>query len=294
LFSPRFNVVPPGINQSCYFPYSQQELRDAKNLGTSIQELLFERQDSAILGQLSDPKKRVLLAVGSISQTNNQTGLLTWFAQYPALRERCNLILLTNKIHITESSTPEEAQEIEQLHHLIAQHHLEGEVRWIGMPLQRDEMSEIYRVVADYQGILINFARFEPFGRSVLEAMRSGLPVFVTEFGGLAEMIEDGENGFYINPTDFDGTAWKILEFINQSENNPQVWQNISEQTIQRIDRLCNWQAHVKQLLLFARTYGFWDYISYSGRDALQCYLDSLFHLLYKPRAAQISSQAKY
>jgi sucrose synthase len=294
LFSPRFNVVPPGINQSCYFPYTQQELRDGQNLRAPIQELLFERQDAAILGELSDPKKRLILAVGSISQTNNQTGLLEWFAQYPALRERCNLILLTNKIHITESSTPEEAQEIEKLHHLIAQNHLEGEVRWIGMQLKRDEMSEIYRVIADHQGILINFARFEAFGRSVLEAMRSGLPVFVTEFGGLAEMIEDGENGFYINPTDFDGTAWKILEFIQQSENDPQVWLNISEQTIQRIDRLCNWQQHVKQLLLFARTYGFWDYISYSGREALQCYLDSLFHLLYKPRAAQISSQTKY
>jgi sucrose synthase len=287
LFSPRFNVVPPGINQACYFPYSQQELRDA-DLQESMQALLFDRQDANILGDLNDRKKRVILAVGSISPTNNQTGLVEWFAQYPALRERCNLILLTNKFHCAESSTPEEAQEIEKLHHLIEQHKLQGEVRWIGMQLQSREMSEIYRVVADTHGILINFARFEAFGRSVLEAMRSGLPVFATEFGGIAEMIEDGENGFYINPTDFDGAAWKILEFMDQSEINPQVWLNISEQAIQRIDRRCNWQQHVKQLLLFARTYGFWDYISYTSREALHCYLDALFHLLYKPRAAQL------
>lgn len=288
LFSTRFNVLPPGINQDYYFPYNQHELRDVNNLRESIQDLLFEREDSAIVGKLIEPKKRIILAVGSINQTNNQVGLLEWFATYPALRERCNLILLTNKIHVTEASTLEEAQEIEKMHHLIDQNALSGEVRWIGMQLKYTELSEIYRTVADYQGILVNFARFEAFGRSVLEAMRSGLPVFVTEFGGISEIIEDGKNGFCINPTDFDATALKIIDFIDQAENNPQIWLSVSEQSVQCIDRLCNWQYHVKQLLLFARTYGFWDYIFYSGREALQSYLDSLFHLLYKPRAAKV------
>ncbi len=118
--------------------------------------------------------------------------------------------------------------------------------------------------------------------------MRSGLPVFATEFGGIAEIIQNGENGFYINPTDFDGTTQKILDFLNQCNADPQVWHRISEQAIQHIERHCNWQTHVKQLLLFARVYGFWDYMSRNSREALQCYLDALFHLLYKPRAAQI------
>jgi len=283
LFSPRFNVVPPGINELRYFPYFQQELRNRQLHETSsttlreqVHELLFDRQDSAILGTLDKPEKRPILAVGSISQTNNQTGLVEWFAQSQALRERCNLILITNKLHPTEASTPEEAQEIEKLHALIHQYQLQGQIRWIGMQLKSDEISEVYRAIADNRGIFINFARFEAFGRSVLEAMRSGLPVFATEFGGIAEIIQDGENGFYINPTDFDGTAWKILEFLNQCDANPQVWHTISDKAIQRIDRHCNWQTHVKQLLLFARIYGFWDYISRSSREALQCYLDAM------------------
>ncbi|OWY64027.1 sucrose synthase [cyanobacterium TDX16] len=290
LFSPRFNVVPPGIDRWRYFPYFQPESRN-RQLYDRVRELLFDRQDSAILGTLDNPKKRPILAVGAISQSNNQTGLVEWFAQSQALRERCNLILITTKLHATEASTPEQAQEIEKLHASISLDQLQGQIRWIGMQLRSEEMSEVYRAIADRRGIFINFARFEAFGRSVLEAMRSGLPVFATEFGGIADIIQDGENGFYINPTDFERTAGKILEFLARCDADPQVWHAISERAIQHIERHCNWQSHVKQLLLFARIYGFWDYISRSSREALQCYLDALFHLLYKPRAAQILEQ---
>jgi sucrose synthase len=298
LFSPRFNVVPPGINELRYFPYSQRELRkrqfhpqNATSLCQQVHELLFERQGSTILGTLDHPEKRPILAVGAISQTNNQTELVKWFGQSQALRERCNLILITNKFCTTKASTLEEAQEIARLHELIQEHHLQGQMRWIGMQLTGDEMSEVYRAIADHQGIFINFARLESFGRSVLEAMRSGLPVFATEFGGVAEIIQDGDNGFYINPTDFGATTEKILTFLNQSDTDPQLWHRVSQRAIQRIDRLCNWETHVRQLLLFARVYGFWDYVSRNSREALHCYLDALFHLLYKPRAAKILDQ---
>lgn len=298
LFSPRFNVVPPGINESRYFPYFQQELRKHRSHPQSsmtlcewVQELLFERQDSAISGTLEYPEKRPILAVGAISQTNNQTGLVKWFAQAQALRERCNLILVTNKFHMDTASVPEEAQEIAKLHTLIQDYQLQGQIRWIGMQLTSDEMSEVYRTIADHQGLFINFARLESFGRSVLEAMRSGLPVFITEFGGTSEIIQNGSNGFYINPTDFEATTEKLLAFLNQCDADSQLWHRISEQAVQRIDHLCNWQTHVKHLLLFARVYGFWDYIFRNSREALQCYLNTLFHLLYKPRAAEILNQ---
>jgi sucrose synthase len=321
LFSPRFNVVPPGINELGYFPafepvadkqaiadrLTSQQATDEQAIGDQeaqkirpeiLQEqvhgLLFERQDSAIVGGLENLGKHPILAVGSISQTNNQVGLVEWFAQSGEIRNRCNLILITNNLHGNEASTPEEGQEIEKLHGLIHQHHLQGQVRWIGMRLKSQEMREVYRAIAQTRGIFINFARFEAFGRSVLEAMQAGLPVFATEFGGIAEIIQDGHNGFYINPTDFDGTTQKILAFLNQCDTDLQVWQTISEQAMQRIDRHCNWQTHVRQLLLFARIYGFWDYISRSSREALECYLDTLFHLLYKPRSEEILDQHRH
>lgn len=288
LSSSRFNVMPPGINDRLFFPYYQKVDR---NHNDRIQELLFSRQTTDSLGRLDHPEKLPILAVGSINLTNNQAGLVECFAQSQALRERSNLIFVTNQLHPTDAKTPEEAGEITKLHTLIDRYQLQGQIRWIGMRLPSQDLSEVYRVIADRQGIFINFARFETFGRSILEAMRSGLPTFATKFGGASEIIREGDNGFLINPTDCVQTAEKIVGFIDQCNVDPQVWQEISERAIQHVDLHYNWHTHVKQLLLFAKVYGFWNYISRSDREALQCYLDALFHLLYKPRAEQILEQ---
>ncbi|MGH2413957.1 MAG: glycosyltransferase, partial [Microcystaceae cyanobacterium] len=138
------------------------------------------------------------------------------------------------------------------------------------------------------QGIFVQFARFEAFGITILEAMISGLPTFATQFGGSLEIIQDGENGFYINPIDLAATAQKILQFIDQCEANPQYWSDISEMAIKRIQDKYNWKEHTNKLLLLAKIYSFWNYVSQENREALHRYLEALFHLIYKPRAAKI------
>lgn len=290
LFSSRFNVVPPGIDPHWFFPYYQTGDRDPQT-GDRLKHLLFDAEADNTLGRLDDPDKRPLLAVGSMNQTNNFAGLVECFGQSPQLRERCNLILVTNKFHADDSSNPEEIGEIENINTLIERHQLHSQIRWIGHRFSIIDMGEIYRIIADRQGILINFARFEAFGRSLLEAMRSGLPTFATEFGGASEIIQDGDNGFLINPTDLDRTVAKLVEFLDRCQSDPQTWSDLSDRAIQRIETYYNWQTHAKQVLVFAKIYGFWKYISRNRREALQSYLDALFHLLYKPRADRILQQ---
>jgi sucrose synthase len=165
---------------------------------------------------------------------------------------------------------------------------LQGRIRWLGMRLQNGDRGAVYRLIADQQGLFIHFAQFEAFGRTILEAMISGLPSFATQFGGGAEIIQDGENGFHINPTDFDGTAQKILTFLHDCESDPAHWQKISDRAIQHIQVQYNWPTHSQQLLLLTKIYSFWNYIDPDRRTALQRYLEALFYLLYKPRADQI------
>lgn len=50
----------------------------------------------------------------------------------------------------------------------------------------------------------------ETFGMTALEAMSAGLPVIVPTVGGIAEMVEDGINGYKIDIQEFD----KIAECI--------------------------------------------------------------------------------
>jgi sucrose synthase len=57
---------------------------------------------------------------------------------------------------------------------------------------------------------------------------------------------------------------------------------------MERVYTTYTWKIHTTRLLSLARIYGFWNYNSQDNREDLLRYLDSLFYLLYKPRAQQI------
>jgi sucrose synthase len=137
----------------------------------------------------------------------------------------------------------------------------------------------------------VHFASFEAFGRSILEAMISGLPTFATQYGGALEIIENREDGFIINPTDLEGTAQKILGFLDECAKNPQHWQEVSEWMSQRIINKYNWSSHTSQLLLLAKIFSFWNFVAPENNEARDRYMESLFHLIYKPRAEKILEQ---
>jgi sucrose synthase len=118
--------------------------------------------------------------------------------------------------------------------------------------------------------------------------MISGLPTFATRFGGPLEIIQNGANGFYINPTQLDEMAEKILAFIHHCEQEPGYWQEISERAIERVYSTYTWRIHTHRLLSLARIYGFWNYTSQENREDMLRYIESLFYLLFKPMAQRL------
>jgi sucrose synthase len=291
LFSPKFNRVPPGVDEQIFFPYNQ-----GRNFNSAaddrLQSLIFEQENEHIFGHLDQPQKCPILAVAPIDAIKNLTGLVECFGRSPALQHRCNLILLTNALEVIDAINSNEAIEITKLHNLIDHYDLHGHIRWLGVRLPAQDLGAVYRTIAERQGIFVHFALFEAFGRTILEAMVSGLPTFATQFGGALEIIQDEVNGFHINPTNLDSTAEKILNFLHQCETQPEYWQSISNRAIHHIQEQYNWSTHAQQVLLLTKVYGFWKYIDVDGREeALQRYLETLFYLLYKPRAEQILAE---
>ncbi len=284
LFSPKFNRVPPGVNEKFFFPYSQADDRYV-GLQSRIDQLLFVRQDATAIGALSDPHKRPILALAPLTALKNLTGLAESFGKSQDLQNHCNLIIVTNNLDPNQSRNSLEAEEIKNLHAILETYHLHDRVRLIGMQFTSLELGEIYRTIADRQGIYVQPAHFEAFGRTILEAMISGLPTFATQFGGALEIINDKENGFHINPTNQAEMVHEILNFVTQCETDPSVWKTISDRAIKRVQEQYSWQLHTQQLLLLAKIYGFWNFVSGDDREALLRYLDALFYLLYKPRA---------
>jgi len=294
LFSPKFNVVPPGVNENAYFPYTRYEER-VESDRLKIEEMLFTLDDSSqIFGTLDDPNKRPLFSMARLDRIKNMTGLAECFGQSKELQEHFNLILIAGKLRVEESGDNEERDEIIKLYNIIEEYNLQGKIRWLGVRLSKGQSGEVYRVIADHQGVFVQPALFEAFGLTILEAMISGLPTFATQFGGPLEIIQNKVNGFYINPTNLEETAERILEFVLKCEQNPNYWNEISQQAINRVYSTYTWKIHTTKLLSLARIYGFWNFNSKENREDLLRYLETLFYLIYKPRAQAILEEHKH
>ncbi|MEM1367744.1 MAG: sucrose synthase [Cyanobacteria bacterium P01_H01_bin.15] len=288
LYSPKFNIVPPGVDETIFFSYLKAFQRSSAQTERLEQTLFHLDHPYQTFGQLEDASKRPIFALGRMDHSKNMSGLVECFALSPELQAKCNLILVTTKIMLPDAMGYEEQEEIERIYELIDRYELQGKLRWLGIQFSRSDCGEVYRIIAEHQGLFVQPALFEPFGLTALEAMASGLPTFATEFGGPIEIIQDNQNGFHINPTQLEGMAQKMLDFVNRCDHNPQNWARISAAAIARVQSTYTWKNHTRRLLSLARIYGFWNYTSKEEREDMLRYIESLFYLLYKPRAREL------
>lgn len=73
-------------------------------------------------------------------------------------------------------------------------------------------VNDVAQVLKNSQ-IFLLISNWEGFPRSIIEAMRAGLPVVATDVGGVKESVIDGENGFLVRKKDSDqlGDVLKML-----------------------------------------------------------------------------------
>jgi len=74
---------------------------------------------------------------------------------------------------------------------------------------------------------------WEGFGIAVLEAMALGKPVIATCVGGPSDFINDGVDGFLINPRDVDRLS-RLLDLLSA---NPDLRDTIGENAIKKAEK---------------------------------------------------------
>jgi len=287
-YDPKFNIVSPGADASVYFPYTESGQR-LTHLHAEIDELVFGSQPNAdIRGSLQDRDKRLIFTMARMDHIKNITGLVEWFANSTALREHANLLVVSGYVDPNRSADEEERAQIHRMHSLMNDHGLDGQVRWLGVHLEKGLAGELYRYVADTRGVFVQPALFEAFGLTVIEAMSSGLPTFATCYGGPLEIIEDGVSGFHLDPNYGEQAAQRLADFFQQCREEPDYWQRISSGGLRRVEERYTWKRYAESMMTLSRVYGFWKYVTDLERTETRRYLQMFYGLQYRPLAARV------
>jgi glycosyltransferase involved in cell wall biosynthesis len=101
------------------------------------------------------------------------------------------------RIELTIVGDGSERNSIEKL---VAKLDLKRSVSFTG----RVDRSEIPAVMRQHHVLIFPSIWPEPFARTILEAMATGLPVIGTKSGGTSELLRDGETGFTFMPGDYE------------------------------------------------------------------------------------------
>jgi sucrose synthase len=287
LFAPKFNVIPPGVDEELYFPYYEDEKR-IQNKRRHWERRLFADESEDIFGTLDDPEKPPIFTMARFDKIKNITGLIQAFGVSKKLQQSFNLVFAAGTIHVENSSDIEERNEITKAYDLIESFHLYGKVRWLPS-INKLDTGEVYRIIADRKGIFVQPALFEAFGLTIIEAMATGLPTFAPKFGGPLEIIEYGKSGFLMNTSKSELIAATLEGFVDDYQNDGDLWKLISENAIARVKSHFNWQSYSRRLINLTKLYGFWRYaVSGKGMMELDRYCEVLYHFLIKEKAARI------
>lgn len=287
LFHPKFNIVPPGVNFNLFFPFTQKKKRNPE-ITKEVKERIFGDYQDGAFGKLENPDLFPIFSMARLDKIKNITSLVKWFGESKELQQAANLVLVAGKLDPNTTTDIEEKEQIGLMYEYIEKYNLFNKVRWLPGDGDRNRVPEYYRVIADSKGIFVQPAQFEAFGLTVVEAMRSGLPVFATQYGGPLEIIEDGESGFHIDPVRGKQVARKIIRFFNECKKNKNYWKQISDESIDRVEKAFNWELHANRLLSLAKIYGFWRFTSNLEMTEMNAYLDVIYHTIYTPRANAI------
>jgi len=98
----------------------------------------------------------------------------------------------------------------EELKMLARRLSLDRYVEFLGA---RDNLPQLY---SRLNVLVLPTVTQEAFGRVLIEAGASGVPVIATRVGGIVDIVQDGENGILVEPKDPSGLASAITKILQQ------------------------------------------------------------------------------
>jgi len=155
----------------------------------------------AALRKTSSGAVKVLFVGGEEAK---RKGLFDVLKAIPIVVDKYGSKILFLFVGIYDQQKQEAIQRAETMHHCVKN---------IGF-LEKDELLKV-RLTSDIY-VLPSYAEGLPI--AMLEAMAAGLPVVASRVGSIPELIEEGVNGFLIDPGDVEALADRIVKLAKDRE----------------------------------------------------------------------------
>ena len=195
-------VVPPGVDLDKFKPLPKEAAK--AHVGIPVHD-------------------RSILFVGRIEPLKGVDTLLQAMAliqeRYPTVVRNVNVTIIGGDPWANDPDL-----EMKRLQALREQLGIHDIVTFIGA---RDQNELPYYYAA--AEIVVMPSHYESFGMVALEAMASGTPVIASEVGGLAFLVQDGENGFHVPSRDPETLAERIYELLINDSCRRRLGRNARE-----------------------------------------------------------------
>lgn len=96
----------------------------------------------------------------------------------------------------------------------------------ISIHSRQEDVAKFYQQASVVLNLSDRRLFIETFGLTALEAMTAGLPVIVPTEGGIAEMIDDGVNGYKIDVTNLKRIEHVLMELLSDKTRYIQMADN--------------------------------------------------------------------
>lgn len=198
----RYTVVPEGIDLAVSAA-AHTDLISAVAVGGEPAPALTDLTEQIAGLPVHRHGLPLAISVGRLHRVKGMATVVEAWAADPALRERCNLVIVGGDL---ADPSPEEQGQLELIQTLLAKHPAAAEGLVLAGHRPNDDVARWLAAarlglppLVGADGIYVCGSLKEEFGLAVLEAMAAGLVVVAPDGGGPATYVEPGVTGLLVN-----------------------------------------------------------------------------------------------